>query len=145
MTPDQAASILEPLWIGAEASLERIAALRKEAMSPDAASTLKELQHLAMAEDFILAVLRRLDAAHVDAVAMDGMNGKYVIFPCSVPPKAQADAVARWLARTPKVREAREARRRAWEAKLEATVASLRKVTPLRTAAPPQEALEVLP
>lgn len=145
MTPDQAASILEPLWIGVEASLERIAALRLEAMSPDAALTMRELNRLNMAEDFVLAIGRRLDGAHVDAVALDAMNGKFVIFPSSVPPQAQREAVERWLERTPRIKAAREERRRAWQAKLDATTAELRKVTSLRTAGPRPEALEVAP
>lgn len=147
MTPAQAAHILEPLWVGLEAALERLheatAAASAEACATPGGSTLKELFRFYQAEDFLLAFGRRMDAEYLDAVALDLGNGKAAFWPCMVNPQAQRDAVERWLAKNPKVRAAREARRKAWKERLDRAAADLRKVTPLRPAAPAVEPLPV--
>lgn len=141
MTPGQAAHILTPLWLGVEAALERLATHRAEAIANAQESTTKELVKFNQAEDFILALGRRVDAATVDAVALDGMNGKVAIWPVSVAQRDQADAINRWLDANPEIKAARAERRRAWDERLDRAAAELRKVAPLRAAGP----LEPLP
>lgn len=137
MTPEQAAHILTPLWIGVEAALERLAVHRAQALANAAESNTRELVRFNQAEDFILALGRRVDASTVDAVALDTLHGKVAIFPLSVPQRDQAEAINRWLDANPDIKAARAERRRLWDERLDRAAAALRAATPQRS---PQEA-----
>lgn len=143
MTPAQAAHILEPLWVGLEASLERLHEASADACATPGETTVRELARFHQAQDFLLAFGRRLDAEHLDAVALDLGSGKVAFFPCMVHPQAQRDAVARWLAKNPKIRAAREARAKAWKARLDAATAELRATLSEPRTVPPLEPLAV--
>lgn len=144
MTPEQAAHIMEPLWIGLEASLERLADATEALCQTPGESTVRELAEFYQAQDFLLAMGRRLDAHHLDVTALELGNGKVVFWPCLVNFQHQRDAIARWLSKNPKIKAKREARAEAWRERLERAARDVRKVVPLTQAtAAPVEPLAV--
>ena len=131
MTPTQSAFVLEPYWCAAEISMDRLAELRRSAVdSPDPGQDTYQLLHaIHRAEDFILAIARRLDARHLDAIALENQHGAPAIWPTRTSEKDQAAAINRWLDRNPEIAKRRAERVAAFRAKVEASVG------PLRTAA----------
>lgn len=131
MTPAQAAYALEPYWCAAEISMDRLAEMRRSAVdSPEPGQDTYSILHaIHMAEDFILAIARRLDARHVDAIALENQHGAPAIWPTRTSEQDQAAAINRWLDRNPEIAKRRAERAAAFRAKVEASI------SPLRTAA----------
>lgn len=121
MTPEQAAHVLEPLWIAVEASMERLQEMLEAVeggASDDAYRDAIEIHH---AEAWLMELSRRIDAERIDSTVWTTPSGRGAFWPRLVAQRDQAAAIDRWLEKNPKIAKARRERKAAYIRRLDDT------------------------
>lgn len=125
MTPEQAAHVLEPLWIAVEASMERLQEMLEAVEAGCSDHPHRDATEIHHAEAWLMELSRRIDAERIDSTVWTTPAGRGAFWPRLVAQRDQAAAIDRWLDKNPKIAKARAERKAAYLRRLDETTKDL--------------------